>query len=227
MLADVLSMEMNIDLNRKRIQRLMKKMGVEALYPKRKTSLPGIASYIYPYLLRDIEFTRPYQVWCADITYIPMRGGYMYLFAVMDWYSRKILSWEISNSLDTDFCIEALDKAIKTTGRKPEIFNTDQGCQFTSEKWIMSLKGLNIAISMDGRGRWIDNVLIERFWRTLKHDDIYLKLYDDVQSLLNGVSVFIEQYNKFRPHSALGKRTTPDMVYSGKVAVEKKQKKAS
>ena len=217
MIADTFSMEIGCDINRKRIQRLMRKMGVEALYPKKRTTLPGNVSYIYPYLLRDLDINRPDQVWCTDITYLPMRGGSMYMVAIMDWHSRKILSWEISNTMDVDFCIDALNKAIKKTGNKPDIFNTDQGSQFTSEKWTVRLKELDIQISMDGKRRWADNVLIERFWRTLKYGEIYLNYHDNVPALEHGVYCFIERYNKFRAHSALGKRTTPDMVYFKKV----------
>ena len=223
MLADTFSMEMGCDINRKRIQRLMRIMGVEAIYPKKRTTFPGDVSYIYPYLLRDLKINRPDQVWCTDITYLPMRGGYMYMVAVMDWYSRKILSWEISNTMDVAFCIDALNKALEKTGRKPEIFNTDQGAQFTSEKWTERLKELEIQISMDGKGRWADNVLIERFWRTLKYGEIYLNYHDNIPALENGVHCFIERYNKFRPHSALGKRTTPDMIYFKNVNTEEKE----
>ena len=224
-IADVLSMEMDMDINRKRVQRLMRLMGVEAVYPKKRTTFPGNASYIYPYLLRDIEINCPNQVWCTDITYLPMRGGYMYMVAIMDWYSRRILAWEISNTLDVEFCINALNNAVIKTGKVPEIFNTDQGSQFTSEKWIKKLKELHIKISMDGKGRWVDNVMIERFWRTLKHNDIYLKLYDSIPELEEGVYNFIERYNLFRHHTSLGRRITPDMVYFGEKTVMKKQKK--
>lgn len=224
-LADVLSMEWGIDINRKRVQRLMRIMGVEAVYPKKRTTFPGNASYIYPYLLRDIEINRPNQVWCTDITYLPMCGGYMYMVAIMDWYSRRILAWEISNTLDVEFCINALNKAISLTGKVPDIFNTDQGSQFTSEKWTTRLKDLGIQISMDGKGRWVDNVLIERFWRTLKHNDVYLKLYESIPELKQGVYNFIERYNRFRPHTALGRRATPDMVYFEKKTVPIKKVK--
>ena len=192
-IADVLSIEWKMNINRKRVQRLMRIMGVEAVYPKKQTTIPGNASYIYPYLLKDLEINRPNQVWCTDITYLPMRGGYMYMVAIMDWYSRRILAWEISNTLDTEFCIDALNKAVRLTGKVPEIFNTDQGAQFTSDKWIARLKELGIKISMDGKGRWVDNVLIERFWRTLKHNDVYLKLYDSIPELEKGVGDFIER----------------------------------
>lgn len=226
MLADTFSMEMGYDINRKRVQRLMRKMGISAIYPKKRTTFPGDTSYIYPYLLRDLKIDRPDQVWCTDITYLPMRGGYMYMVAVMDWYSRKILSWEVSNTMDVGFCLDALNKALEKTGRKPEIFNTDQGTQFTSEKWTGRLKGLEIKISMDGKGRWADNVLIERFWRTLKYGEIYLNYHDNIPALGNGVCCFIERYNKFRPHSALGKRTTPDMIYFKNADIEE-QKEAT
>ena len=163
-----------------------------------------------------MEISRPNQVWCADITYLPVRGGYVYLFAIMDWCSRRIISWEISNTLDVDFCLVARAEAIALAGCAPEIFNTDQGSQFTSEKWISALAERDIRISMDGKGRWVDNVLIERFWRTLKHDDVYPRDYESVPELEMGVARYIERYNKFRPHSALGKKTTPDMVYFGR-----------
>ena len=224
-LADVLSMEFGININRKRIQRLMRKMGVEAIYPKKRTTFPGNTSYIFPYLLRDIEISRPNQVWCADITYLPMRGSYMYMFAIMDWCSRRILAWEISNTMDVDFCLSVLNKTIESTGLVPEIFNTDQGSQFTSKEWTGRLTELNINISMDGKRCWVDNVLIERFWRTLKYNDVYLKMYDSVPEMNDGISIFINRYNRFRPHSSLGRKTTPDMVYFGKKTVIKKKKK--
>lgn len=224
-LADVLSMELKIDINRKRIQRLMRIMGVEAIYPQKRTTFPGNASYIYPYLLRELDINHPNQVWCTDITYLPMRGGYMYLVAIMDWYSRRILSWELSNTLDVDFCINALNNAVIKTGKVPEILNTDQGSQFTSEKWTTRVKELEIKISMDGKGCWVDNVMIERFWRTIKHNDIYLKLYDTIPGLEEGIYNFIERYNQFRPHTSLGKRVTPDMVYFGQKIVEIKKRK--
>jgi putative transposase len=212
-ITDILSMEWGIAINRKRIRRLMHIMGVEAVYPRKRTTYPGETPHIYPYLLRDIEINRPNQVWCTDITYLPMCGGYIYLVAVMNWYSMRILAWEISNTMDVDFCINALNKAVETTGEVPDILNTDQGSQFTSSQWINRLKELKIDISMDGKGRWIDNVLIERFWRTLKYSDIYLKLYESVPELEKGVYNFIDRYNRLRPHTALGKQNTPDMVY--------------
>ena len=160
--------------NRKRVRRLMRVMGIEAIYPRKRTTIPGGPSGIYPYRLKGLNISRPNQVWCADITYIPMRRGSMYLFAIMDWYSRKIIDWELSNTLDLSFCLDCLKRAIKHSGI-PEIMNTGQGSQFTSEPWISFLLDNGIIISMDGKGRWLDNVVIERFWRSIKYEDIYLK----------------------------------------------------
>lgn len=198
-------------ISRKRIQRLMKLMGIEAIYPRKRTTIPGGPSGIFPYRLKGLDINRPNQVWCADITYIPMQRGFMYLFAIMDWYSRKIIAWELSNTLDTDFCIKALKRALLTSG-KPEIMNTDQGCQFTSDEWINALKDADVTISMDGKGRWIDNVMIERFWRTIKYEDIYLKSYDNGIELKKGITSFILRYNTFRPHDSLGE-STPEEIY--------------
>jgi len=153
--------------NRKRVKRLMRKMGMEAIYPRKRTTIPGGPSGIFPYRLKGLKISRPNQVWCADITFIPMRRGYMYLFAIIDWHSRKIIDWELSNTLDLSFCLDCLKRAIKRFGL-PEILNTDQGGQFTSEQWISFLETNGITISMDGKGRWLDNVAIERFWRSIK-----------------------------------------------------------
>jgi len=204
-------------IGRKRIRRLMRLMGIEAIYPSRRTTIPGGPSGIFPYRLRGLEINRPNQVWCADITFIPMRRGFMYLFAIMDWYSRKILSWELSNSLDTSFCLRALKRALQTYG-VPDIMNTDQGCQFTSDEWIAGLKAKLITISMDGRGRWIDNVMIERFWRTIKYEDIYLKSYENGVELERGISAYMNRYNMFRPHESHGE-STPEEVYNEKLAI--------
>ena len=168
-----------LQVNRKRVQRLMRLMGIQALYPGTKTTRPNAAHKVYPYLLRDLEIKRANQVWCTDLTYIPMRKGFMYLVAIMDWHSRKILSWRLSNSLDTAPCIEALEEALASYG-PPEIFNSDQGCQFTSEGFTDVLKDHDVKISMDGKGRWMDNVFIERLWRSLKYEEIYLKAYNSV-----------------------------------------------
>lgn len=198
-------------IGRKRVRRLMRQMGIEAIYPQKRTTIPGISSEIHPYLLRDLTIDRPNQVWAADITYVPMRRGFMYLFAIIDWYSRRIVDWEISTTLDTEFCIRCLKRALlKNT--KPVIFNTDQGCQFTSAKWTTLLKENGIAISMDGKGRWIDNVIIERFWRSIKYEDIFLKSYENPRELGKGIRAYINRYNTRRPHESLADET-PDEVY--------------
>ena len=202
---------------RKRIVRLMKLMGVEAVYPRKRTTIPGGPAGIYPYRLTGLTIDRPNQVWCADITFIPMRRGFMYLFAIMDWYSRKIIAWELSNTLDTGFCLTTLNRALKTSGT-PEIFNTDQGCQFTSEEWRNALEAAGIVISMDGRGRWIDNVMIERFWRSIKYEDIYLKSYENGLELKDGIHAYITRYNHYRPHESLGD-ATPDEIYNEKATL--------
>jgi putative transposase len=199
---------------RSRVSRLMRVMGIDAAYPRKRTTIPGARAGIHPYLLRGLEISRPNQVWSADITYIPMAKGFMYLFAVIDWHSRKVLAWEVSNTLDTDFCLRGLGKAVAAAGTVPEIFNTDQGCQFTSCGWSQRLKELGIAISMDGKGRWVDNVVIERFWRSIKYEDIYLKSYGNAWELERGIEAYIMRYNHKRPHQSLGE-ATPEEVYRG------------
>ena len=198
-------------VNRKRIQRLMPLMGLEAIYPKPKTSRPHPAHKVYPYLLRNLTSNRPNQVWAADITYIPMNRGFMYLVAVMDWYSRKVLSWRVSNTLDADFCIEAVADAINRYGA-PEIFNTDQGAQFTSSAFTNQLKEHDIKISMDGRGRVQDNIFIERLWWTLKYHYLYLWSFDNGTQLRQGLGQWFQFYNQERLHQALD-NLTPDEVY--------------
>ncbi len=173
-MSKLLQRATGLPIGRKRVRRLMRKMGIEAIYPRKRTTIPGGPSGIYPYRLRGLNINRPNQVWCADITYLPMYRGHMYLFAIMDWYSRKIIDWELSTTLDTEFCLQCLKRAMQRSG-PPEIMNTDQGCQFTSEAWATTLKEANVTISMDGKGRWLDNVRIERFWRSIKYEDIYLK----------------------------------------------------
>ena len=204
-------------VNRKRIQRLMRLMGLVALYPKRRTSAPGKGHKIYPYLLRGLTIDRPNQVWATDIVYVPMAKGFMYLVAIMDWYSRKVLAWRLSNTLDTDFCVEALQEALHRFGR-PEIFNTDQGSQFTSEAFTDVLKDHGIAISMDGKGRWVDNVFVERLWRSVKYEDIYLKAYETPTQLHRGLEDYFCFYNTRRRHSKLNRRT-PDTVYFGETTM--------
>ncbi len=199
-------------VNRKKIQRLMRLMGISALYArKRRTSEPAEGHRIYPYLLRDLTIERPNQVWAADICYIPMARGFLYLVAIMDWASRKVLSWRVSNTLDTHFCVDALQEALSRYAT-PEIFNTDQGAQFTSEAFTGVLKDAGVRISMDGRGRWIDNVFIERLWRSLKYEEIYLKAYESVAEAIRAIGAYFEFYNEERPHQSLG-RLTPNEAY--------------
>jgi len=203
--------EIDIVVNRKRIQRLMQKLGLHSTAPKPNTSKPGKQHKIYPYLLKNLRIDRPNQVWATDITYIPMARGFLYLMAIMDWYSRKVLSWRLSNSMDTVFCMDALQEALVMYS-KPEIFNTDQGAQFTSEDFTRILKESDIKISMDGKGRWMDNVFIERLWRSLKYEEVYLKAYETVAEARMGIGEWIAFYNQKRTHQSLG-RQTPEHVY--------------
>ena len=200
-------------VGRKRIRRLMRKMGISAVYPKPRLSKPHPEHRNYPYLLRDLSVDRPNQVWCSDITYLPMKRGFMYLVAIMDWYSRRVLSWRVSNTLEADLCVAALEDALGRYG-KPEIFNTDQGSQFTSLEFTDVLKHNNIAISMDGKGRWMDNVFIERLWWSLKYECIYLNDFPNGKELKTGVGNWIDFYNFERGHSSLDDRT-PNEVYLG------------
>ena len=200
----VLLREAGFDIGRKKVRKLMRVMGIEAVAPKRRTSLPDDKHRKYPYLLGGLAITEPDQVWCADITYIPMARGFAYLVAIMDWHSRTVLAWRLSNTLDTRFCLEALADAVRVAGRAPGIFNTDQGCQFTSGEWIGALEELGVRISMDGKGRWMDNVFIERLWRSLKYEDIYLKAYPDLNALHAGIDVWMSDYNHLRIHQSLG-----------------------
>jgi putative transposase len=193
-------------INRKRVQRLMRLMGIAALGPKPRTTRPAPGHKIYPYLLRDLVIDRPNQVWSSDITYIPMARGFLYLVAIIDWASRAVLAWRLSNSMDVSSCLEALDDALARFG-KPEIFNSDQGSQFTSTDFTARLEAASIKISMDGRGRWLDNVFIERLWRSLKYEEVYLKAYADGREARAGISAWISFYNGKRPHQALGHRT--------------------
>lgn len=194
-------------IGRKRVRRLMKLMGIEALVPKPSLSIPNRNHKIYPYLLRDLKVTEVDQVWCSDITYLPMEKGHAYLVAIMDWKSRAVLSWELSNSMDSSFCVRALSNAMKETGRKPEIFNTDQGSQFTGADWIGELKAHGIRISMDGKGRWMDNVFIERLWRSLKYERIRLYSYETLGELREHVKTWMDYYNHERKHQNLGYET--------------------
>jgi putative transposase len=198
-------------VGRKRVRRLMARMGLAAIYQKPRTSEPNPAHPVYKYLLRGLTIDRPGQVWCADITYIAMRRGFLYLVAIMDWASRKVLAWRLSNTMDANFCIQALEEAMTRYGA-PEIFNTDQGSQFTSPRFTGVLKDAGVRISMDGRGRWMDNVFIERLWRSMKYECVYLHAWETGSELRDGLARWIGFYNAHRPHSALGGRT-PDEAY--------------
>jgi len=200
-------------VNRKRVQRLMALMGLEALHPGPRTTTAAPDARAYPYLLRDRELTRVDEVWSSDITYVPMRHGFMYLTAVIDWVSRYVLSWRLSNTLDGGFCLEALDEAL-SRGR-PEIFNTDQGAQFTSREYTGHLEEAGIAVSRDGRGRALDNVFVERLWRSVKYEDIYIKDYDRVPELVTGLTAYFRFYDEDRPHQALDYRTPGEVYRSG------------
>jgi putative transposase len=213
--------------NRKRIQRLMRVMGIEAIYPKRRTTRPAKGHKLYPYLLRNVAIVRPNQVWSTDITYIPMQHGFLYLAAVMDWFSRYVLSWRLSNTLDGEFCLEALEAALALG--KPEIFNTDQGSQFTALSFTSSLERRGVSISMDGRGRALDNVFIERLWRSVKYEEVYLKDYRDGWEAESSLAAYFAFYCQKRIHQSLGYRT-PAEVYrtasrQGGHRTEKKFKK--
>lgn len=199
-------------VNHKRIQRLMQLMGLQAIYPKPRTTVVNPEHRIYPYLLRGVKVVRPNQVWSTDITYVPMTHGFMYLTAVIDWYSRYILAWQLSNTLDGHFCRVALHQALAVA--KPEIFNTDQGSQFTADAFTSILSSAQIRISMDGRGRALDNIFSERFWRTVKYEDIYIKEYDTVPSLMGGLGDYFPFYNNERPHQSLGYRTPAEVYWA-------------
>jgi len=198
-------------VNRKRIQRLMGILGLVGMAPGPNTSRPSPQHVVYPYLLRGVAVTRPNQVWSTDITYIRLARGFVYLAAVIDWYSRKVLSWRLSNTLDSGFCVDCLEQALQTYGI-PEIFNTDQGCQFTSEAFTSVLKAHCISISMDGRGRALDNIFVERLWRSVKHEDVYLKGYTTVPELQLGLTEYFLFYNRERTHQSLDYKT-PDVIY--------------
>ena len=212
-LVTILKRDYSLVINRKRIQRLRREIGLETIYCKPRTSTPDDGHRKYPYLLREVVVSRPDQVWCTDITYVPMPGGNAYLCAVMDWYSKKVLGWAVSNTMETGLCLEALDKALANTGKVPEIFNTDQGCQFTSAEWTGRLKDLGIQISMDGKGRWMDNVFIERLWRSVKYEHIYLFEHATIIELCQGLEQWFERYNHWRPHAPHAGET-PAMIYA-------------
>src|SRR5664279_880921 len=200
-------------VNRKRVRRLMRLMGIEAIYQKPNTSRPHPDHKVYPYLLRGLTIDRPNQVWCADITYIPMAKGFVYLVAVMDWFSRRVLSWRVPITMETDFCVEALREATELHGQ-PEIFNTDQGVQFTSAAFVDELASRGVRISMDGKGRYLDNIFIERLWRSLKYEEVYIKAYGSVPQARRNIGEWLAFYNDVRPHQALDYRT-PREVFDG------------
>jgi putative transposase len=197
-------------VNRKRVQRLMRVMGLEAIYPRPKLTAAGRGHRIYPYLLRGVSVERPDQVWSTDITYVPLASGFMYLAAILDWFSRYVIAWRLSNTPDGSFCLEMLEEALSRG--QPEVFNTDQGVQFTAAAWTGRLERAGVAVSMDGRGRWLDNVFVERLWRTVKYEDIYLWRYEAVPQLQQGLLRYFPYYNEARPHQSLDYRT-PASVY--------------
>jgi len=217
-LVTLLERDHGLVVNRKRLRRLRREMGHEAIWCRPRTSLPDDGHRKFPYLLRNLKVTQADQVWCTDITYIPMPVGHGFLCAVMDWHSRKVLGWAVSNTMDTGLCLAALQQALDQTGRVPEIFNTDQGSQFTSEEWTGRLLGLGIKISMDGKGRWMDNVFIERLWRSVKHEGVYLWEYTTLRALEAGLSQWFRRYNTWRPHEALG-NATPAVCYEAALAM--------
>lgn len=202
---------LTLGVNRKRVQRLMRIMGIEAIYAKPRLSQKHPKHRVFPYLLRGVEIVRRDQVWSTDITYLPMPKGFMYLTAIVDWYSRYVLAWEISNTLDAAFCLEALDRSLEKAC--PEIFNTDQGSQFTSEAFTSRLELAEVAISMDGRGRWLDNVFVERLWRSVKYESVYLHEFGTVEALWQGLQEYFEFYNQKRIHEGLGYRTPADLYH--------------
>jgi putative transposase len=213
-LAVWLSGQERRQVNRKRVQRLMRLMGLEAIYPKPRLSVAGRGHRIYPYLLRNVAITRPDQVWSTDITYVPMRSGFMYLAAVIDWFSRYVIAWRLSNTLDGSFCVDMLEEALcKGT---PEVFNTDQGVQFTAEAFTGRLVAAGVAVSMDGKGRCLDNVFVERLWRSVKYEEIYPHCYEWVPELEGGLGRYFPYYNEARPHQSLDYRT-PAEVYRQRV----------
>jgi putative transposase len=203
------------EVNRKRVRRLMGRMGLEAIYPKPRLSVPGPGHRLFPYLLRGVPIERCDQVWSADITYIPLPNGFMYLAAIIDWYSRYVLAWRLSNTLEGSFCVDLLDEVLRR-GR-PEIFNTDQGVQFTAEAFTRRLQAAEVAVSMDGRGRCLDNVFVERLWRSVKYEDVYLRVYETVRDLEQGLTRYFQFYNEERYHQSLAYQT-PAAVYRGATA---------
>jgi putative transposase len=212
-------------VNRKRVQRLMRLMGLEGLNPRGKTSRPHPKHKKYPYLLRRLDVTRANQVWATDITYIPMAHGFGYLVAIVDWFSRRVLAWRLSNTLETAFCVEALDEALRCYDT-PTIFNTDQGAQFTSDEFLDVLKAQGVQISMDGKGRWRDNVFVERLWRSVKYEEVYLHAYADLAEARRGIGTYLAYFNDERPHQALG-YSTPSEIYFASIMEHRAVEKAA
>ena len=208
-------------VSRSKVRRLMRLMGLEAIYRRPNTSKPAPGHRIYPYLLQGVEVDRVDQVWAADITYIPMARGFLYLVAIMDWHSRHVLAWKLSNTMDAGFCMAALEEALGK-GR-PEVFNTDQGAQFTSEAFTQTLRERGIQVSMDGKGRYLDNIFVERLWRSVKYEEVYLKAYQTVAEARTGISAYLEFYNRQRPHQALGYRTPAEVYQNGQEEKEAAQ----
>lgn len=201
------------EIGRKHVATLMRMMGIEALYRKPRTSIPGRGAQTYPYLLENVLIERPNQAWASDVTYLPMAHGFLYLMAILDLFSRKVLAWRISNTLTADFCVEALEEALSNFG-PPEIFNTDQGAQFTCEAWLAPLKEAGVAISMDGKGRWIDNVFIERLWRSVKYEEVYLRAYAEGHQAQRSLANYFDFYNGRRVHETLDYRTPDEMYFN-------------
>lgn len=218
-LRDLLSRD-GFEVGRKHVGTLMRKMGISAVYRQPKTSLPsrGPAHRVYPYLLRHLVIERANQVWAADISYLPMAKGFLYLVAIMDWASRRVLAWRTSNTLTTDFCVDALHEALRRYGT-PEIFNTDQGSQFTSDDFTAVLKEAGVRISMDGKGRWVDNVFVERLWRSVKYEEVYLHAYGSIAEANRRLAIYFDFYNRIRTHQSLD-RMTPDAAYFASIALK-------
>jgi len=208
-----------IQVGRGRVRRLMRKMGLTAIYQKPRTSAPHPEHRIYPYLLRGMRIDRPNRVWCADITYVPMKRGFLYLVAIMDWHSRAVLSWRLSNTMDADFCVAALEEALNRYG-VPEIFNTDQGAQFTSQEFTQALKNVGVAISMDGKGRWMDNVFIERLWRSVKWECLYLRELETGSQARRALEHWFHFYNEQRPHTAFDGQRPMDVYREGSTSLK-------
>jgi putative transposase len=211
-ISKALSQQNGIKINRKRVQRLMREMGIQAIHPGPRTTIPNVAHKKFPYLLRNVPITHVHQVWSTDITYIPLKNGFAYLVAIIDWHSKYVLSWRLSNTMDAGFCIEALEEALNDHG-KPEIFNTDQGSQFTCDEFIEKLISRDIKVSMDGRGRAHDNIFVERLWRSVKYENVYPKAYETIEEAREGLREYFELYNNRRLHQSLAYRTPVSVHY--------------